>query len=145
MVEAWLFPDVLPVAAGHGRLPVPEAAEETAGEGIMKLDFRLRGWKSNAQIRGFVEKQLERLPRIGPVSNAQVVLVRSRAETPAWTASAHLAVPGPDLKAEARDHTFEAAWRKVMDLLHDQIEERRERRRHRLDARQRLRPSGRTA
>ena len=117
----------------------------TDREGSMKLDFRLNGWKSSAGIREFVHKQLDHLPRIGPVSEARVVLVRSRAETPAWTASAHLAVPGPDLKAVARDHTFEAAWRKVMDRLLDQIEDRRDRRRHRLLDRHRLRPSGRTA
>ena len=48
-----------------------------------------------------------------------------------------------DLKAEARDHTFEAAWLKVMDHLHDQISDRRERRRHRLDERHRPRKAGR--
>ncbi len=109
----------------------------------MKLDFRLRGFKSSARIREFVERQLDRLPYLGPATDAQVVLVRARGVTPAWSASAHLAVPGPDLKAEARDHTFEAAWLKVMDHLHDQISDRRERRRHRLDERHRPRKAGR--
>jgi ribosome-associated translation inhibitor RaiA len=109
----------------------------------MKLDFRLRGWKRNAQIRQFVERQLDRLPSLGFVSNAQVVLVHERNATPAWTARAHLAIPGPDLRAEARDHTFEAAWRKVMDILNEQVSRRLGRRRHRNEDGRRIRPAGR--
>lgn len=111
----------------------------------MKLDVRLKGWKSDARIRRFVQDQLECLPNFGFVSDAQVVLVHARQGGPAWTASAHLAVPGPDLKAEARDHTFEAAWRKVMDALHGQITDRALRRRHRHDERRRPRPAARMA
>ena len=111
----------------------------------MKLDIRLRGSRSSARIYRFIQDQLGRLPDLGLVSDARIVLVRSGEETPAWTARAHLAVPGPDLRAEARDHTFEAAWRKVMSLLYAQIEHRRERRRHRLNERRRLRPATRLA
>ena len=110
----------------------------------MKLDFRLRGWKNNAPIRQFVEEQLDRLPSLGFVRKAQVVLVHERSATPAWTASAHLDIPGPDLRAEARDHTFEAAWRKVMVMLNDQVDRRLDRRRHRADESRRLRPAART-
>ena len=111
----------------------------------MKLDVRLKGWKSDARIRRFVQDQLECLPRIGFVSDAQVVLVHARQGGPAWTARAHLAVPGPDLKAEGRDHTFEAAWRKVMDALHGQLNDRASRRRHRHDESRRFRSHGRAA
>ncbi len=111
----------------------------------MKVDVRLKGWKSDARIRRFVEEQLECLPNFGFVSNAQVLLVRSNGGTTPWTASAHLAVPGPDLKAEGRDHTFEAAWRKVMDALHGQLADRAARRRHRHDERRKLRFPGRSS
>lgn len=111
----------------------------------MKLDVRLKGWKSDARIRRFVQEQLECLPNFGYVSDAQVVLVRAGNGGPAWTAKAHLAVPGPDLKAEGRDHTFEAAWRKVMDALHGQLADRAARRRHRSDERRKFRSPGRAA
>ena len=54
----------------------------------MKIDVRLKGWKSDARIRRFVQEQLECLPNFGFVSDAQVVLVRARQGGPAWTASA---------------------------------------------------------
>ncbi len=111
----------------------------------MKLEFRLRGWKSSAALRQLVEHQLERLADFAAISTAEVVLVRSSAATPAWTARAHLQVPGPDLRAEARDHTVEAAWRKVLAALQGEIGRRHERRRHRLDERRRIRSPGRSA
>ncbi len=110
----------------------------------MKLEFRLRGWKNNASLRHLVEHQLVRLADLAAISTAEVVLVRTPAATPAWTARAHLQVPGPDLRAEARDHTVEAAWRKVLAALHSEIDRRLERRRRRFDDRRRLRPAGRS-
>ena len=95
----------------------------------MKLEFRLRGWKNSASLRQLVERHLERLADLAAISTAEVVLVRSPAATPAWTARAHLQVPGPDLRAEASDHTVEAAWRKVLAALHGEIGRRHERRR----------------
>jgi ribosomal subunit interface protein len=111
----------------------------------MQVDFRLRGWKSSAALQDMVEHQLQRLRHFVSVSGAQVVLERSSASAPAWTARAHVQVPGPDLRAEARDHTVEAAWRKVLQSLYAEIGRRQERRRHRADERRRLRPSGRAA
>ncbi len=110
----------------------------------MKLDFRLRGFKDNSDLHHLVASQLGRLPNIGAVSEARVVLERQRETTPAWTARAHLYVPGPDLLAEGRDHTVEAAWRKVMAALEHEVGRRRNSRRHRGDNRRTIRPTGRT-
>jgi len=111
----------------------------------MKLDFRLRGWKSSAGLHRLVQTQLGGLQNSHDVSNAQVVLARDGRATPAWSAQVHLEVPGPDLRAEARDHTVEAAWRKVVADLNGQIGRRLERRRQRLDERRRIRPCVRLA
>lgn len=111
----------------------------------MKIDFRLRGWKSSAALQQLVEGQLERLRTFVRVSDAAVVLERSRAATPPWIARVHLQVPGPDLRAEARDHTAEAAWRKVMQALYGEVGRRLDRRRQRAGERLRLRPAGRAA
>lgn len=111
----------------------------------MTLDFRLRGWKSSASLNEYVQAQIGRLQRFVPVTGAAVEIERRGDTAPAWTARAHLRVPGPDLRAEARDHTVEAAWRKVMVDLYTQIGHRSGRRRHRPNEGRRLRPAGRFA
>ena len=52
------------------------------------------------------------------------MLEYERDYTPAFRAFALLAVPGPDIHAEARDHTLEAAWLKVTAALRKQIDRR---------------------
>ncbi len=107
----------------------------------MTFDFRLRGWKSSAALQRLVKDQIDRLRRFVPVSDAEVELQRRRDATPAWVARAHLRVPGPDLKAEAHDHTVEAAWRKVMADLYGQLARREGRRRQRPEERRRIAPA----
>ena len=90
----------------------------------MKIQFRIRGFNANANLRGWLQKQLERLHSLIPVSNAEVVLERERDSAPAFRAHVHLAVPGPDIHAAARDHTLQAVWLKVTKNLRQQIERR---------------------
>jgi len=90
----------------------------------MKIQFRIRGLNANASLRIWVEQQLERLHRLIPVSTAEVVLERHPDNAPGFRALVHLAVPGPDIHAAARDHTLEAVWIKVMKNLTKQIERR---------------------
>ena len=93
----------------------------------MKIQFQIRGLNANAGLRGWLEKQLERLHNLIPVSTAEVVLERQPDSAPAFRAHVHLAVPGPDIHAAARDHTLEAAWLKVTKKLRQQIERRKSR------------------
>ena len=72
-----------------------------------------------------MEADLEDLNRLIAVASAHVALQRQREVTPPYQAVAMLAVPGPDIHAAARDHTWPAAWRKVVARLREQIEERR--------------------
>ena len=90
----------------------------------MKIQFQIRGLNANAGLRGWLEKQLERLHNLIPVSTAEVVLEREQDSAPAFRAHVHLAVPGPDIHATARDHTVQAAWLKVFKNLKKQIERR---------------------
>jgi ribosomal subunit interface protein len=76
-------------------------------------------------MRSWLELQLERLRSLIPVSTADVLLERQRDGAPAFRAQVHLAVPGPDIHAEARDHTLQAAWLKVAKKLRQQIERRK--------------------
>jgi ribosomal subunit interface protein len=91
----------------------------------MKIQFRVCGLNANASLHGWLEKQLERLHSLIPVSDAHVALERQREATPGFCAHVHLAVPGPDIHATARDHTVQAAWLKVFRNLKRQIERRK--------------------
>jgi ribosomal subunit interface protein len=91
----------------------------------MKIRFQIRGLNANPGLRGWLEKQLERLHSVIPVSTAEVVLERERDNAPAFRAQVHLAVPGPDIHASARDHTLEAVWLKVAKNLRQQMERRK--------------------
>ena len=93
----------------------------------MKIQFRIRGLNANASLRGWLEQQLERLQSLIPVTTAEVVLEHQREATPGFRAHVHLAVPGPDIHAAASDHTFQAAWLKVIKNLTKQIERRKSR------------------
>jgi ribosome-associated translation inhibitor RaiA len=98
----------------------------------MKTQFRIRGLNANASLRAWLEKQLERLHSLIPVSAAEVVLEQQRDHAPAFRAQVHLAVPGPDIHAAARDHTLEAVWLKVFKNLKQQIKGRKVRQQLRL-------------
>ena len=60
------------------------------------------------------------------------MLERERDSAPAFRAHVHLAVPGPDIHAAARDHTLEAVGLKVAKNLRKQIERRKTRKGARL-------------
>ena len=98
----------------------------------MKIQFRIRGLNANSGLRAWLEQQLERLHKLIPVSTAEVVLEREQDSAPAFRAHVHLAVPGPDIHAAARDHTLEAVWLKVTENLRQQIERRKARKESRL-------------
>ena len=104
----------------------------------MKIQFRIRGLNANASLRRWLEQQLERLQSLITVSSAEVVLEHQRDAAPAFGAHVHLAVPGPDIHATARDHTVQAAWLKVFKNLKGQIERRKARQRARLKSNQSL-------
>jgi ribosome-associated translation inhibitor RaiA len=91
----------------------------------MKIQFHSLGLSLNANLRHWLEQPIERLQSLIPVTAAAVVLEQRRDDAPAFRAFVSLAVPGPDIHAEARDHTLEAAWLKVTTALRQQIERRK--------------------
>ncbi len=93
----------------------------------MNVEFHIGGLKADEHLRGQVASDLNALNDLIPIANAHVSLQRQREVTPAYQAVAMLAVPGPDIHAAARDHTWPAAWQKALARLHEQIEERRAR------------------
>src|SRR5262245_41600804 len=94
----------------------------------MKIQFRIIGFKENAGLRHRLQQALERLEAHIPISAAAVAVERNSDTAPPFRAYALLAVPGPDIHAEARDHTLQAVWLKVTRALRKQIEQRKTRR-----------------
>ena len=91
----------------------------------MKVQFHIRGLNITATARDSLKKWLERLQSLIPITAAAVVLEHCRGSAPAFRAFVLLAVPGPDIHAEARDHTLGVAWLKVNAALRKQIQQRK--------------------
>ena len=98
----------------------------------VKTQFHIRGFNVNAGLRRRLEHSLEQLESITSVTAAAVVLEHRRDDAPPVNAYVSLAVPGPDINAEACDHTLEAAWLRVTIALRRQIEQRKARQQPRL-------------
>src|SRR5690348_5517755 len=94
---------------------------------IMNIQFHHCGIYLNASSRHWLRQTIERLQTAIPISAAAVVLERHQNGAPAFRAFVSLAVPGPDIHAEARDYTLEAAWWKVAAALQKQIKQRKSR------------------
>ena len=89
---------------------------------------------------------LEDLNRLIAGASAHVALERQREVMPPYQAAIMLAVPGPDIHAAARDHTWPAAWWTVVTRLRQQIEERQSRQSTRQKGQPRIHsPDGRRA
>ena len=94
----------------------------------MKILLQYCGLNARAFWRGLVEGQLRRLEGLAAIASARVTLEWRRETKPAFRVLTLLEVPGPDVHAEARDHTLQAALLKVVKDLERQIRSRRSRR-----------------
>jgi len=91
----------------------------------MKIQFHIRGLNITAGARNDLRQSVEQLQALIPITNAAVVLEHTWDSAPAFRAFVLVAVPGPDIHAEAREHTLQAAWLKVTASLRKQIELRK--------------------
>ncbi len=94
----------------------------------MKILLKYFGLNARASWRGLVEAQLRKLENLAAIASAQVTLERQQGVTPPFRVMTLLEVPGPDVHAEARDHTLQAALLKVIKDLERQIRSRNNRR-----------------
>jgi ribosomal subunit interface protein len=104
----------------------------------MKILLRYFGLNARASLQGLVEAQLRRLEGLAAIASARVILERQHEARPAYRVQTLLEVPGPDVHAEARDHTLQAALLKVVKDLERQIRSRKNRQTERLKRRVRL-------
>ena len=82
-------------------------------------------------LTALIQKQLEELGKTRQIDEARVTIERRLEASPPFSVSAHLVTPGPDVFAEASDHTLRAALQKTMALLAaniGQLHEKRARR-----------------
>lgn len=106
---------------------------------MMKIQYQVLGMNSHAARNRPLDRHLRHLNDLIRISSAMVRLEHHRDTTPAFCALVHLAVPGPDVHAAARDHTLDAVILKVVRRLEEQIESRKNRRQHRLKRREHCR------
>jgi ribosome-associated translation inhibitor RaiA len=93
----------------------------------MNIQIHIRGLNIGSRMRESLEQELEQLQTSISISAVAGVLEYQRDAAPPFRTFVLLAVPGPDIHAEAWDHTLKAAWRKVLADLRKQIEQRKNR------------------
>ena len=97
----------------------------------MKLTIRHRRLRSFHALDSMVENQLFALAELARIEDASVVLEHRVEESPAYRAEVRIAMPGPDLSAEAVDHTVANAFRRAVSELEGKLRERADRRERR--------------
>jgi ribosome-associated translation inhibitor RaiA len=105
----------------------------------MRLFLQHAHLRSTDHLDRWVEQTLFGLHSLVRIDEAHVRLEYRADASPAYRASAHLVVPGPDLRAEAVDHTVRTAFAKVLAQLKASATDRAARRRHRVPSDRHLR------
>ncbi len=91
----------------------------------MKANYKIRNILGESSVRNKLKSDLAEIDALTPISQANVELERRLNGKPAYVASVLLAIPGPDLRATACDHTWAAAWMKVQLQLREQLLKRK--------------------
>ena len=76
----------------------------------------------STSLTALIEQQLIELGKARQIDEAHIVIERQLQASPPFSFSAHLVTPGPDVFAEAADHTVLAAFQKAMAQLGAGIE-----------------------
>lgn len=100
----------------------------------MKLTIRHRSLRSFHALDAMVENHMIALAELCRIEDASVILERRSEESPSFRAEVRIAVPGPDLSAEAVDHTAANAFRRAVLELEGKLRDRSQRRERRVVA-----------
>lgn len=79
-----------------------------------------------------LKERVHSLSEVLRIDEAQILIERREKSSPAFKVAAHLVTPGPDVRAEAVDHTLRAALTKLFDALKSRIAWRRRKQSRRL-------------
>lgn len=91
---------------------------------FMKLNLKHVSIRSTHALDSWVEKQILALGESRQIEEANIELAHHADSSPGYQARVHLVTPGPDVFADARDHTVRAAFEKVMKDLRANITRR---------------------
>lgn len=94
----------------------------------MKLILTHRHHQPSPSFTALIKQRLEGLHEALDIDEARVFLERRLEGSPAFRVSAHLVTPGPDVCAEAVDHTLRAALGKLFGKLEARIDYRHRKR-----------------
>ncbi len=98
----------------------------------MKLTLEHHHLRSTDELDSLIEERILALePRL-QIDEANVSIEHRRESSPAFRVHVHLVTPGPDVFAEASDHTLRAAIEKVTTALEERIGDRIEKRQRRV-------------
>jgi hypothetical protein len=86
---------------------------------VKHTGIALRKWMDSS-----VRKQILALSPLRQIDEAQVQIARDHEASPPFRVHLHLVTPGPDIAAEARDHTLAAALGKVLKRATEEIKRR---------------------
>jgi ribosome-associated translation inhibitor RaiA len=75
-------------------------------------------------LDSWIRQQILALGESRQIDAAHVRMARLENSSPAYQVRIHLVTPGPDVRAEGRDHTLRAACNKVLKQLREQISHR---------------------
>lgn len=95
----------------------------------MKLTIQNRNLPVGRTLDTLIEARLLTLARRVQIDDATVLVERRAEASPAFRVALHLAVPGPDFRAEFVDHTAMQAFTRAFAEIERRL---RERSRHRL-------------
>lgn len=109
----------------------------------MKLTLQHRHDAPTAAFTDLVRTELTAVASGLRIDEAKITVERQREASPPIRISAHLVTPGPDVMAEAQDHTLRAALTKLLRAIRGKIGHRagRRNRRHRSHISGRVAPS----
>lgn len=87
----------------------------------MKLSLSHHNHAPSLSIIDLVRRELEAIGTQMQIDEAKVHFERNLEESPPFSVSFHLVTPGPDLHANATDHTFRAAALKAVAGLRSKL------------------------
>ena len=88
----------------------------------MKLILKHIHHSPSASFTALIEQHLNAIGKSLQIEEARVVIERRLEASPPFHISAHLVTPGPDIFAEAMDHTLRAALLKAIGQIEARIE-----------------------
>lgn len=98
----------------------------------MKLILKHSHHQPSPAFAALLRQQLAALGKDLRIDEARVFIEHRREASPPFRVAAHLVTPGPDVFAEAVDHTLRAALQKTIEGLEGRIGHRHQRRARRL-------------